>query len=469
MMGNPNASVLPTREGPTDLDNTVNPINHVNLVDLAIPPRLEHPQKSHIEEHINMEQPPQSTIGAVPQCYAGEIGPQIGKIVIGELHLALGDDIELARPLEAIGQTRTKVQGKLKSDTKKRKKPKKKGPTSTANVRKTKTMEEVLGIEPMEFSEKEEDEAPVPRSAELVQEDLFQPPLSPRSSLQQIKLQEEIKADFKFFLTVNCRCSANVASVDDKYKFYTTFVYVYNDADGRNELWKDLQEIAKREEWVVRGDFNEIPNKDEIIGKKVKFKKAREFMNYIEVCQLEDLKYSGSCFTWSNKRQGNERIYSKIDRVLMNEAWLNAMPNSEAVFMTGKDLLLHGHGGLAVLGWAADPNMPRAWSLVIPHFAGAVGVFTWGKSHQLLELRGSKYLKEFTPLASHRCTTRGLAAKGWPIGGVIEPEISDCPRRPLVAKIWLFSPLDLYGKAYPPLGKGRSVLVPEEPSWIVYR
>uniref|UniRef100_A0A803QGX0 Uncharacterized protein n=1 Tax=Cannabis sativa TaxID=3483 RepID=A0A803QGX0_CANSA len=41
MMTNPDASVPPTIEGTTNLDNTANPTNHVNPINPTIPPRLE--------------------------------------------------------------------------------------------------------------------------------------------------------------------------------------------------------------------------------------------------------------------------------------------------------------------------------------------------------------------------------------------------------------------------------------------
>uniref|UniRef100_A0A803PZA6 Uncharacterized protein n=1 Tax=Cannabis sativa TaxID=3483 RepID=A0A803PZA6_CANSA len=100
-----------------------------------------------------------------------------------------------------MAKTRAKIQGKQNSMAKNTRKMKKKGPTSTADVRKTKQIEEVLEVEPMVFLEDEDD----------IQEDLFRPPLSPRSSLHQIKLREEIQADFDYFLSTNRRCAASIA------------------------------------------------------------------------------------------------------------------------------------------------------------------------------------------------------------------------------------------------------------------
>ncbi|XP_062088786.1 uncharacterized protein LOC133795350 [Humulus lupulus] len=90
-----------------------------------------------------------------------------------------------------------------------------------------------------------------------------------------------------------------VATVDNNHRFFTTFVYGFNDEEGR----KSLQELARADPWVVLGDFNDILNRDERIGDR------------------------------SNKQQGSDRIYSKIDRVLANQAWMDSFTTAEAIFL----------------------------------------------------------------------------------------------------------------------------------------
>lgn len=51
------------------------------------------------------------------------------------------------------------------------------------------------------------------------------------------------------------------------------------------------------------------------------------------MCGLEDVNYGGCRYTWSNKQDGDDRIYSKIDRVLANKAWLSMFANAEVNFM----------------------------------------------------------------------------------------------------------------------------------------
>ncbi|XP_060965082.1 uncharacterized protein LOC133034081 [Cannabis sativa] len=81
------------------------------------------------------------------------------------------------------------------------------------------------------------------------------------------------------------------------------------------------------------GDFNAITTKDERVGHRVKYHEESEFIECLQTYQLEDIKATGSFFTWTNKQQGQDRIFSKIDRVTANQRWLDAYPNAEALFL----------------------------------------------------------------------------------------------------------------------------------------
>ncbi|KAF4398376.1 hypothetical protein G4B88_025355, partial [Cannabis sativa] len=50
---------------------------------------------------------------------------------------------------------------------------------------------------------------------------------------------------------------------------------------------------------------------------------------------VDELKTSGSFFTWSNNNDEKSRVYSKLDRVFTNEGWLDCYPNTEASFRWG--------------------------------------------------------------------------------------------------------------------------------------
>ncbi|KAL5739338.1 hypothetical protein ACOSQ2_028518 [Xanthoceras sorbifolium] len=58
---------------------------------------------------------------------------------------------------------------------------------------------------------------------------------------------------------------------------------------------------------------------------------------------LFDLPFKGSLYTWSNRRDSEQIIARKLDRVLVNDSWLATFPNSEADF-TGLDISDHTPG-----------------------------------------------------------------------------------------------------------------------------
>ncbi|XP_021851633.2 uncharacterized protein [Spinacia oleracea] len=53
----------------------------------------------------------------------------------------------------------------------------------------------------------------------------------------------------------------------------------------------------------------------------------------MHVCGMEDIKSVGNFFTWNNKQQGGDRVFSKLDRFLANQAWQNDYPSVEVCFL----------------------------------------------------------------------------------------------------------------------------------------
>uniref|UniRef100_A0A803P4J5 CCHC-type domain-containing protein n=1 Tax=Cannabis sativa TaxID=3483 RepID=A0A803P4J5_CANSA len=103
----------------------------------------------------------------------------------------------------------------------------------------------------------------------------------------------------------------------------------------REELWGDLEKLAAsiQEHWIILGDFNEILYANERVGRKAQSNPSQRLRDYMEVCEMTDMKYSRSFFTWNNKQKLDDRIFSKIDRAMVNLKWRCALPNSEAVFL----------------------------------------------------------------------------------------------------------------------------------------
>lgn len=100
----------------------------------------------------------------------------------------------------------------------------------------------------------------------------------------------------------------------------------------RLELWEELQSVISDGDipWIIGGDFNVILNEDEKLG-GLTFdqQKALDFAMFINYCSLEEVKFTGSNYTWWNGRIEEECIFKKLDRILGNSAFLELSPSSK--------------------------------------------------------------------------------------------------------------------------------------------
>ncbi|XP_070008393.1 uncharacterized protein [Nicotiana sylvestris] len=98
----------------------------------------------------------------------------------------------------------------------------------------------------------------------------------------------------------------------------------------RKSLWEEIKKINEqmRGPWAVMGYFNCVLNREDM-GSQVRMSEIRDFKNCVEECELQEMKSSGAFYTWNNKQRSEDRVYSRIDRVLINTEWIIILPNSE--------------------------------------------------------------------------------------------------------------------------------------------
>ncbi|XP_043697195.1 uncharacterized protein LOC122647973 [Telopea speciosissima] len=85
--------------------------------------------------------------------------------------------------------------------------------------------------------------------------------------------------------------------------------------------------------WAVLGDFNVIRNQNEKIGgDPIRLEAKDDLNNFIDDSELIDLKWKGEAMTWNNRQSGVTRICCKLDRVMVNLAWMDVFRSSEATF-----------------------------------------------------------------------------------------------------------------------------------------
>ncbi|XP_043697449.1 uncharacterized protein LOC122648282, partial [Telopea speciosissima] len=129
--------------------------------------------------------------------------------------------------------------------------------------------------------------------------------------------------------------NAKVSIMGTAGSFLCTIVYALNTVAERKDLWEDVGSLASAiaTPWAVLGDFNVIRNHNEKIGgDPVRFEAIDDFNTFIEDSGLIDLKWKGEAMTWNNRQSGDARICCKLDRVMVNLAWMDVFRTSEAIF-----------------------------------------------------------------------------------------------------------------------------------------
>lgn len=118
---------------------------------------------------------------------------------------------------------------------------------------------------------------------------------------------------------IHCRvCDLTVTEM-----YWLTAIYAHNQLENRKRLWTKLADIHKLQTgpWMLLGDYNNVLKSiDRIGGRKVTEAEHRDLTNLMKDAGLHEMDIRGQHFTWSNN-QGENAIYSRIDRLLGNTDW----------------------------------------------------------------------------------------------------------------------------------------------------
>ncbi|WMV07509.1 hypothetical protein MTR67_000894 [Solanum verrucosum] len=113
-------------------------------------------------------------------------------------------------------------------------------------------------------------------------------------------------------------------------KFIISYVYAKCKDQLRRPLWDNLMQVSETNlPWCTIGDFNVITSTQEKQGgREYNMNKSFEFISVIEPCGLIDIGYNGQPFTWCNQRAEEARIWKRLDRAMVNDKWLESMPQT---------------------------------------------------------------------------------------------------------------------------------------------
>ena len=87
--------------------------------------------------------------------------------------------------------------------------------------------------------------------------------------------------------------------------------------------------------WVIAGDFNEpLMSSDKLGGREVSISRSLLLKDCLDKCNMVDLSFSGSRFTWTNRRDAHVLIQERIDRFFVNTDWCTLYPEARMTHLT---------------------------------------------------------------------------------------------------------------------------------------
>lgn len=106
------------------------------------------------------------------------------------------------------------------------------------------------------------------------------------------------------FLHVNrIKCTSQlidcfVKQTNDQANFNVIFVYAFNDAGGRRQLWEDLEQLMiANVAWISMSDFNCVLNMKDRVGAPIRASECPYFMRCVKRCNMDDMKDTGCFYT----------------------------------------------------------------------------------------------------------------------------------------------------------------------------
>lgn len=130
-----------------------------------------------------------------------------------------------------------------------------------------------------------------------------------------------------------------VTNKQSQVHFFASFVYAANDHMIWRSLWHSLEifkQLVTDFPWVIVGDFDAMLSEEEHAGGSFNsYTAISEFCGCVAQIEVMDLHYSGMRYTWSGSPHG-VGVVRKLDRVLVNDAFVQKFRNSKARFLAPK-------------------------------------------------------------------------------------------------------------------------------------
>ncbi|XP_021719374.1 uncharacterized protein LOC110687055 [Chenopodium quinoa] len=126
-----------------------------------------------------------------------------------------------------------------------------------------------------------------------------------------------------------------VTTKDLHYQVACTFVYGLHSIQHRSAMWAGIKALGNIQlPWICIGDYNYILSSDDRFnGNPVTDYEVKDFKDFVHDLELVEIKSKGSFYSWNIKGHGMNGSASRIDRGLINEAWVLAYGQTEVVYL----------------------------------------------------------------------------------------------------------------------------------------
>ncbi|XP_074301544.1 uncharacterized protein LOC141632943 [Silene latifolia] len=116
--------------------------------------------------------------------------------------------------------------------------------------------------------------------------------------------------------------------------WWLSLVYGFNRLAKRVTLLQALTHMKTMDTgpWVVMGDFNTVLAMNERISSEVSDAEVRDFQQCIDECEIRDIPAHGAYYTWNNKHEAGDMVFSRIDRAMVNDEWLLQFQDTITMF-----------------------------------------------------------------------------------------------------------------------------------------
>jgi hypothetical protein len=89
-------------------------------------------------------------------------------------------------------------------------------------------------------------------------------------------------------------------------------------------MWAKLRQIKPRsaEPWLMIGDFNEAMWREEHFSRTKRLERLMmDFREILSHCDLHEIGFTGTPWTYDNKQKGDRNIKTRLDRAVASPAW----------------------------------------------------------------------------------------------------------------------------------------------------